>query len=367
MGAELGLISCFFTQPWERPSPNLTLGDLAWLLSGAGFCLRAQGRLTEAVLPMQGAFQTRVALGDWANAAVGANNLTELELALGEVAAAVRDGEQSVRFARSTKDAFTIMFTHAAYADALHQAGNRDAALGWFRAAEDLQAKRQPQYPFLYALWGFQYCDLLLADLERTAWKMAMQRTPLATSGQPVEKEHAGWKLADTDLKELHRVRAEVVQRAHQTLQWAKQNQSDFDMALDNLTSARATLYAALLTYPSFSRLAAVGGQLKCDLAVKGLRQAGDLTRVPLGLLTRACLRWLNNRDEVRCHADLDEAWELAERGPMRLHMADILLTRARLFHDLQALAGARKLIEQCGYHRRDGELADAEVALGAT
>ena len=31
---------------------------------------------------------------------------------------------------------------------------------------------------------------------------------------------------------------------------------------------------------------------------------------------------------------------------------------------DRQALAEARKLIKQCGYHRRDGELADAEEAL---
>lgn len=28
----------------------------------------------------------------------------------------------------------------------------------------------------------------------------------------------------------------------------------------------------------------------------------------------------------------LDEAWEIAERGSMRLHMADIHLYRARLF-----------------------------------
>ena len=48
----------------------------------------------------------------------------------------------------------------------------------------------------------------------------------------------------------------------------------------------------------------------------------------------------------------------------MRLHMADILLTRARLFRDRDALAQARTLIEQCGYGRRLPELADAEAAL---
>ena len=40
--------------------------------------------------------------------------------------------------------------------------------------------------------------------------------------------------------------------------------------------------------------------------------------------------------------------------------LVDIHLHRARLFRDKASLAEARKLIEQCGYHRRDEELADA-------
>jgi hypothetical protein len=47
----------------------------------------------------------------------------------------------------------------------------------------------------------------------------------------------------------------------------------------------------------------------------------------------------------------------------MRLFQADVLLHRARLFCDKAALAEARELIEEHGYHRRDGELADAEEA----
>ena len=38
----------------------------------------------------------------------------------------------------------------------------------------------------------------------------------------------------------------------------------------------------------------------------------------------------------------------------MKLHMADILLHRARLFRDRAALEAAAKLIEETGYHRRD-------------
>ena len=64
------------------------------------------------------------------------------------------------------------------------------------------------------------------------------------------------------------------------------------------------------------------------------------------------------------CGADLDEAWEIAERGPMRLHMADVQLTRARLFRDRQALEAAAELIEKCGYRRREGELEDAREMM---
>lgn len=57
----------------------------------------------------------------------------------------------------------------------------------------------------------------------------------------------------------------------------------------------------------------------------------------------------------------------------MRLHMADIHLYRARLFFregtypwksPQDDLADAEKLINECGYHRRDGELADAKLAI---
>jgi len=96
---------------------------------------------------------------------------------------------------------------------------------------------------------------------------------------------------------------------------------------------------------------------------------------IPHGLLTRAWYRFLYGSLSgwESTQEDLDEAWEIAERGPMRLHMADIHLYRARLFFrekeypwesaeaDLKA---ARKLIEQCGYWRRKEELDDAERVI---
>ena len=83
----------------------------------------------------------------------------------------------------------------------------------------------------------------------------------------------------------------------------------------------------------------------------------------------------------------LDEALALATRndnaqnrwqGGMRLHLVDTLLHRARLFgwpneearvslarpHPGGGSRRSRGLIDACGYHRRDQELADARAAL---
>ncbi len=60
----------------------------------------------------------------------------------------------------------------------------------------------------------------------------------------------------------------------------------------------------------------------------------------------------------------------------MKLFLADIHLHRARLFFREESypwksaqddLTAAEKLIKECGYHRRDEELADARRAILGT
>src|SRR6185436_2498361 len=111
------------------------------------------------------------------------------------------------------------------------------------------------------------------------------------------------------------------------------------------------------------------------DAAVSGLRRAGMQDHIPRGLLTRALLRSLTGArtGPESAQEDLDEAWEIAERGPMKLFLADIYLHRARLFFrersypwnsSLNDPATTEKLINDCGYHRRDEELAAAKLAI---
>jgi hypothetical protein len=173
--SDLGAIACFFEQAWSRLSPSLKEIWQAWLMNQAAFCLRALGRLNDALEPIRGGVKMCVDRQDWKQAAIHASNLSELELTLGEVAGAVEDAEQSVIYADRSGDAFQRMTNRTTHADALHQSGRRAEAETRFREAEQMQQERQPDYPLLYSLSGFRYCDLLLAAPERAAWAESMK------------------------------------------------------------------------------------------------------------------------------------------------------------------------------------------------
>jgi TIR domain-containing protein len=369
-GSDLGAVACFFETPWNRVSPALTEVAQAWLLNQAAFRLRALGRLTEALDPMRAGLEMRIKQENWENAAISAGNLSELELTLGELAGAVGYAEQSVTWANRSGDEFQQIGKRTTHADILHQAGRRDEAEAHFREAERMQAEWQSAYPRLYSLQGFRYCDLLLSEAEREAGK---------AEGEGKKDEG------------LIRCRT-VAERAAQTLEWAEQNNvALLDIALAHLTQGRAALYSAILESGSRQREPAqsssppptskkrqrgfTASAIELDHAVSGLRRAADVEFLVRGLLTRA---WLRNLIGPRtgpesAQSDLDEAWEIAERGPMPLFLADIHLYRARLFfreatypwesaqHDL---AEARRLIFKHGYLRRKEELEDAEAAL---
>jgi tetratricopeptide (TPR) repeat protein len=357
-GSDLGAVACFFEQPWSRVSQAIAEGDQTWLLSTAAFNLRALGRLTEAVEPMRAALGLRVKQENWENAASNASNLSELELTLGEVALAVADAEQGVTYAERSGDAFHRMTNRSIHADALHQAGRRDEVEAPFREAEEIQAEWQPEYPLLNSVAGFHYCDLLLVAAERAAWRRMFNSSRIP---QP------------SFLLESCRV---VSERAAQTIEIAERNNHLISIALDHLTLGRAALYEAFLEGSPLDQLDPCRQSLQH--AVDGFRRAGTQYFLPLGLLTRAWLRFLTgtHTGSDSAQGDLNEAFEIAERGPMPLLMADIHLHRARLFGlskdrttsypwtSPQAdLAEARRLIKKHGYGRRKEELEDAEAA----
>ena len=292
---------------------------------------------------MRASLEAAVALEDWINAAIRAGNVSELDLARGDVTSAVRHADQSVQHAGRSAKPFIVMAMRTAYADALHQAGRAAEAAERFREAETLQRQSDQTSPVLCSLGGFRFCDLLLAATERAAWRRC-----LGSDEQVFDVE----TLSD------------VEHRATTALAIAMRNQWVLDTARDNLTLGRVALFRAILGNSALDNT-----HTRVDAVVRGLGQAGTLHHLPRALLTRAWLRAVRS-DPAAARADLDEAQQFAERGPMRLHLADVHLHRARLFfrenreEAREELKKARALIERCGYHRRDEELRDAEAVI---
>ncbi len=342
-GADLAGVQCFFTVPWRQVAADLEATAQSWLLNEAALYLRALGRLDEAREPMRAALEAVVARDDWKGAAIYAGNLSELDLTLGDVTSAARHAEQSVQHADRSEDSFQIMAMRTTHADALHQAGRAAEGGERFHEAEALENKRNPTMPLLASLGGFRFCDLLLAGIERAAWR-----------------RRAGLDEQRFDAQIL----ADVEHRAMSALKIAMRNQLVLDTALNNLTLGHVALFRTIL-----GNAALDAAHARVEAAVHGLRLAGVMDGLPRALLTRAWLRALQG-DPAAARADLDEAQQIAERGPMRLYLADIHLYRARLFfrenrdEAREELKKARALIERCGYHRRDEELRDAEAVI---
>ncbi len=347
IAADLAAVAAFFDEPWSHVSANLIEADQAWMLGAAAFRLRALGRLTEALQPMRASLEMYVRQENWNYAARVAGNLSELEVTLGRLTDAVADSRESITHADESGDAFMRTVSRTTAADALHQSGRRDEAGALFAEAGGMQKEIQPEFDLLYSLRGFQYCDWLLAPAERAAWETLLRGRRF----QPVMDQHAEVGPAT--------ICDEVERRCKCMFDSRQPDDPLLTIALDHLTLARVELVRAILEHPLPLRTLDLP---HVAAAVNGLRNAGRMDHLTKGLLTSA-LYHLVRGDAAAARAALDQAREIAERGPMPLYLADIHLYRARLFRDQAELAKARDRIEKHGYGRRKGELEDAEVA----
>ncbi|MEQ1812499.1 MAG: hypothetical protein ABL889_21395, partial [Terricaulis sp.] len=285
-GADLGALAHFFETPWGEASPHLSPSARGSVFNYAAFALRALGRLAEAEQAESASLALDVAEESWKNASISAANVSEARLDLGDVSGGVDAGEQAVDYADRSGDAFQMISRRSTHAAALAQAGRLGEAAALFTDAEARQAKRQLGLPLLYSGQGYQYCDLLLAR------------------GRAAEvRERAAYGL-------------DVVLRGSKNL---------LDIALNTLADGRAL---ALLA--AHGRADRPEARARLDAAVAALRRAGAEHHLPRGLFARA--QHLRRMDEFTVAAkDLEEALDIAERGAMKLFLADYALESARL------------------------------------
>ncbi|MDD9923293.1 MAG: tetratricopeptide repeat protein, partial [Boseongicola sp.] len=228
-GSDLGAVACFFETPWSRVSSALDEEYQAWQLNSAAICLRALGRLPEAIEPMREAQAIYVKQKKWMYVAICCNNLSELESTLGELTRAVTEAEKAVSNADSCGDAHHRATKRCSHADALHQAGRPAEAELLFKAAEQIHAENQPVYPLMYSIPGIQYCDLLLPPTEREAWRATHSVKSQRSSLNISEVCHA------------------ATERTCKILKIAESQNWLLDIALGHLILARTELYESIL------------------------------------------------------------------------------------------------------------------------
>jgi tetratricopeptide (TPR) repeat protein len=347
--SNLAAMTHFFTEPWQTFLPEIEPDDRAWLLSEVAFHLMVLGRIGDA----RGLAEEAMRLHERQNrprlAADSATNLSYMNLCLGDIQAARVAAEYALKRVGDHK---APPFYRATYANVLAIAGRVVEARREFEEAEAKQAGWDRDNPLLYSQSGFMYCELLMLELERLAWHWQL---------------HAGGRSnspGDTVVIQGVKHRAKKMELAARSANLAG------DQALANLTLARVELFCGIQ----------LGGNCGAadeavEAGVSGMRRAGQIADLPLVLLTRAWLRCRGGKlvGAESAQADLDEAWQIAVRGPMPLLMTDIHLYRARLFNQVTPypwtspaddLAQARHLIEKHGYYRRLAELEDAEALI---
>lgn len=361
-GSDLSCLACFFDIPWSRVSPKICENDQAWILNNVGYFLRGLGRLTEAQQPMEIALEMAVRQHDWKAAAVRASNLSELMLTLGHINKSIALGSRSIAYSDQSGDVYWRLVSRAKAGDALHQAGRRSEADLCFREVESLQKVHQFDQSQLW-LANFRYYDMRLSQRERAAWLATISWSPDLMRDDSIQLGSGFRKPADASLGEI----SGLVLRGSDPGTPTKNLLQD---ALGNLISGRLAFYHAILNQSKD-----LDAGLTLDHAVDGFRRADQLFMVPHAFLTRAWFRSFTCKlvgDDI-AQSDLDEAWEIAARGPMKLHMVDIQLHRARLFFrekdypwisPQMDLSGAAKLISECGYHLRGDELASATLVI---
>ncbi|MEA2759319.1 MAG: hypothetical protein QOH65_1932, partial [Methylobacteriaceae bacterium] len=205
-GSDLAAISWFFERSYDKPVAALSAEDRGWVLSDAGSTLLAQGRIHEALLASRVALRASIEQKSWESSASRASNVSQFELLVGTVAAAVLTAEQAVSYADRSADVFLTIGNRGVLANALHAAGQGELAERILMEAEQRQQKRSPTYPLLPSVLSYVYCDLLLSR------------------GRHVD----------------------ALARAATTIEWQKQQGWLLDIALDTVSLGRAHLALAI-------------------------------------------------------------------------------------------------------------------------
>jgi len=374
VATDLSLLANFVELPWREADKSLEPKYQASVLVNSGLVLRLEGRFKEAEEGLVSGKQLYIRMPIASRIADASRHLGQLYSLLGCLEAARQASKDAVRWSwQNHRPGFERMASLCGLGDVLHQLGNLRAAQAVFRKAEAIQPQIEPRYRQLSRLQGYRYCDLLLS--------LGCFSEVICRSARMINWAKKQDFLLGGALARLSLARGCMERR----LRTGTGNWEQIEVMLNKavealrLSNQQDALPRGLLVLAEFqhhgSRPEKANEALQevIDIVHRDAARGGVMTLyLPQYYMQSSCLKY-SAGDPNGAQADLDEAWDIAERGPMRLHMADIHLYRARLFFrekdypwesPAADLAAAEKLINECGYHRRDEELADAKRAI---
>jgi tetratricopeptide (TPR) repeat protein len=286
-GATLAGLAAFVDPSLSRITTPVAPTAASSILGDIGVCLRHLGRLSEAVSTMRGALELAVAQGHGLNATLGALNLSQMLLLMGELDEAKEQATGSTVYADEIGDLLQGIVARASLGNVLHQLGQLNDALHEFQIAENMSRQPFGHFPILWSLHGQQYCDLLLSR----------------------------GKSED------------VLKRAKWTLELAERMRWVLDIPREHLCLAQAYLMRAVR---DGGRSYAQAGH-HVEEAVCASAENGERECHLRALMTRACLHRLQSKSAADAWADLAEAREIMDLGQMHLYLLDYHLEVGRL------------------------------------
>jgi len=313
---ELSSLLSFFPDGWGSTQNGLTLEEQAWLLMEVSFCLSSLGRVQESIEPKNQAIKLYTEVENWEKSAICARNLVDSMLSTGELNSAYEISKQSLEYAleyaKKSGHWFEELRAHVAIASVLYLQGKLGSATEHCVEAEKFQKKNQPEHQQLVSVSGFWYCLLLLQQ--------------------------------STDRTQLD----DILKRGKYSLEVSTKERWIHIAALDNLILAR--------TYHKLNELKEAKQYF--DQAVADIKESSRRDFACFFYIDRANF-YLDQKQFDEALHDLEEAWQIIERGKMKLYAVDYHLAMSRYARVQQPEAvqshedEAKRLIDATGYHLR--------------
>jgi tetratricopeptide (TPR) repeat protein len=331
LSSDLALLRCYFVDMWGKPVENLSKELIPYLFSWTGLCFRGLGQFEESEKAFLKAIKTHKFNKNWKEVSLNMSNLALVYCAFGNLQLAQTFSNESIQYADRGIDEIPKEDKRCFFAHILYQAGKIEEADKHFVEAEQMKRQRTPLRFFLTGFAGFAYFDFLLNNR----------------------------KLED------------LKNRATLIFNWEKEGDPlNFAFALLNI----GKMYSKSI-HTTLPKLDHESPQNYFDNSVEDLKKLNIQEFIPLALLARAAF-YRNKKKWLLALEDLEEVLDIAEPSGMRLHLTDYHLEMSRLCLAMseeqpEKIAEAKEhmelaaqLVEDTGYHRRDGEVAELREKL---